>query len=1004
MRCFVIRCVFTATCASIVFGFAASRLSSAEEPIDFERDVAPILETRCLGCHIGLTARAHLSIENLESLLEGGDSGPAIDPGSAEDSLLLHMISGDGPEMPKDAEPLTEAEVAAIARWIDGGAVWPKDKTLVDRSREGPWWSLKPLVRPEVPLVASDWQRTPIDAFILTRLEEHELQPAPEADRGTLIRRLSFDLLGLPPTPEAVDAFVADTDPLAYERLVDRLLASPHYGERWARHWLDVVHYAETHGYDKDKRRDHSWPYRDYVVRALNEDRPYDQFILEQIAGDVLFPKRAEAIVATGFIAAGPWDFVGHVELSEGTIEKKKTRLIDRDDMLATTIGTFASMTIHCARCHDHPFDPIPQQDYYALQAVFAGVDRGNRGYPDAEVRRKRELVIQQRDAAKKELEELLAQRDALTSSELTAIDTELSALAEEIEALDDPWTSEGKPVMSPTNGYHSAIAQEAETTKWVQLDLGSDQPIDLVRLIPARPTDFPDAPGFGFPLRFQVTVATDNAPNDWQIVLDESREDFPNPGDHDLVILLNSLPARYVRVTATKLWERTNDFALALAEMHVVADGQNVALEATVSSADTIDAGRWHTDHLIDGFSSRHRLTDPASAEQMTLARTRQESTRRQVELTKQRTAVFESLIPDILRQQIAAGEGRLAELNAKVESLPTEPLVYAVKPLEPRPIHVLRRGDVQQPLEAAEPGTLACVASLPARFTSISSEDEGARRAALARWLADPANILVWRSIANRLWHYHFGRGIVDTPNDFGRNGSRPSHPALLDWLAGELLTNGKSLKSLHRLIVTSAVYRQSSRYDETYAEQDGENRFLWRMNRRRLDAESFRDAVLATSGRLDTAMGGKSFELFDFEDDHSPRYDYTPTDRPAGRRRTLYRCIVRSVPNPFLEALDCPDPSLSAPVRQTTITPLQALATMNDSFVLREAQHLAERIESQQADIADQVETAYRTVLLRSPSDEELTVLQGFVQKHSLAAACRLLLNTSEFSFVD
>jgi len=986
---------------SVLFLVVAT--ASADDAAWFRQRVALILEQRCVHCHRGLTARGHLSLETREAMLKGGDSGPAVDPASAEDSLLLDMISGDDPEMPKKGKPLAANEVSAIEQWINRGAVWPTDLKLHDKSADGTWWSLAALKRPEIPDLHSAWVRTPIDALVLAKLQSLDLHPAPEADRRTLIRRLYFDLLGLPPSPDEVDRFLADDRPLAYERLVDRLLASPHYGERWGRHWLDVVHFGQTHGYDKDKRRDHAWPYRDYVIRALNEDRPYGRFVLEQVAGDVLFPDRPQATVATGFIAAGPWDFVGHVELREGTIEKEKTRLLDRDDMLANTMSTFTSMTVHCARCHDHPFDPIPQDDYYALQAVFAGVDRGDRPYGDPQLRRRRDRLAQEIKSVRGRRDKLLAATKAVSSPELKQLDVEIAGRCAQLKNLDDPWTSTGKPLESPSNGFHSAIAERPQVTKWVQVDLGREMPIELIRLIPARPTDFADTPGFGFPLRFRVEIAHDHEADDWQSVIDETQADFPNPGDHDWTLLPDHASGRFVRVTAERLWKRTDDFVFALGELQVISENRNVALGAKVTASDTIDAGRWHTRFLVDGFGSRHRLADPADPELLNLARQRAALRRALGEQTARRKAMAASLVSDELRNDLAAANTRLASLERKKAALPSDPQVYAIISHAPRPIHVLRRGDVRQPLKEATPGALSCVKGLSADFSSINTGDERARRAALARWLVDPHNVLLWRSIVNRVWHYHFGRGIVDTPNDFGRHGSKPTHPELLDWLALEL-RQGQSLKSLHRMILTSAVYRQSSRNDPRAAKIDGENRFLWRMNRRRLDGESFRDAVLAVSGKLNREIGGPSFELFAFEDDHSPRYDYIAIDRPDVWRRTVYRFIVRSVPNPFLEALDCPDPSLSAPVRQTTITPLQALASMNDAFIVRQAEYFARRVAAMTDDPGQQIDQAVRLAFGRLPTQAERAMLLDYVRQYHLPAACRLLLNTNEFNFVD
>jgi hypothetical protein len=716
--------------ASVCICLGLLLLGHAEEDRFFQDHVAPVLEKRCVHCHGGTSSKGNLSLTTSRAVLKGGDSGPAVVPGKPDESPLLEMISANPPQMPKKEAPLLKEEVGRIRAWIERGAHWPDGLVLGDRRFKGQqWWSFEPLRLPALPQVRNTgWVRTPIDSFILARLEKEGLAPSPEADRRVLVRRLFFDLLGLPPPPDEIDVLLNDHDPAAYERLVDRLLASPHYGERWGRHWLDVVHYGDTHGYDKDKRRDHAWPYRDYVIRVFNDDLPYGQFVREQVAGDVLFPKSVRGIIATGFIAAGPWDFVGHVELREGTVDKLKARLNDRDDMLSNTMSTFTSVTVHCARCHDHKFDPITQTDYYRLQAVFAGVDRGDRPYA---------------------------------------------------------------------------------TSK------------------------------------------------------------------------------------------------------------------------------------------------------------------------------------------------------RAKVQPVSTGSLVYSIVPHAPRPICRLRRGEVEQPAEPIEPGALACLTGLPDRFALSQPENEGSRRAALAEWLTNPANVLTWRSIVNRIWQYHFGRGIVETSSDFGHNGARPTHPELLDWLAVEFLENGQSKKSLQRLILTSAVYRQASRSHAAGVEIDAENRLLWRQNRRKLEAETIRDSVLAVSGTLDQTMGGPGFDLFRFKDDHSPVYDHTDPariDNPQVRRRTVYRFTVRSVPNPFLEALDCADPNLNTPVRSQTLTALQALALLNDLFMVRQSQEFAHRVELRESDSRSRVQAAFLLALGRPPTGAERDLLAAFAARHGLAHACRTLMNTNEFVFVD
>ena len=391
----------------------------------------PIFERQCVGCHRGDKPKGGLSLATDEAFRAGGESGKILVPGKPEESPLIEYVSGNEPEMPKDGEPLSATQIATLRRWIAGGARWTEGVKLVDRRFEGQtWWSLAPLERPPVPGVDSPWVRTPVDAFVLAKLAAEGLSPSPETDRRTLIRRLSFDLVGLPPTSDDVERFIHDVSPGAYERLVERLLASPGYGERWGRHWLDVVHYGDTHGFDKDKVRPNAWPYRDYVIRAFNRDKPYRRFVREQLAGDVLYPATRDGIVATGFIAAGPFDFVGQIEVGEGTMEKRRVRNLDRDDMVSSTMSTFVSLTAGCARCHDHKFDPVAQEDYYAIQAVFAAVDRADRPFePDPAVARRRADLTGRRDESSAQLAALDAKIAALAGDELAEIDRRIADL-----------------------------------------------------------------------------------------------------------------------------------------------------------------------------------------------------------------------------------------------------------------------------------------------------------------------------------------------------------------------------------------------------------------------------------------------------------------------------------------------------------------------------------------------------------------------------------------------
>jgi hypothetical protein len=704
--------------------------------------------------------------------------------------------------------------------------------------RADTWWSLQPLSRPSVPEISGVRAANPIDSFVLARLKAAGLSFSPEASRQTLIRRVYFDLIGLPPSPEDVDRFVNDPDPRAYEHLVDRLLELPQYGERWARHWLDVVHYGDTHGYDKDQPRPNAWPYRDYVIRAFNEGRSYSRFVQEQIAGDVLFPNTRDGVEALGFISAGPWDFIGHAELPESKIDGKIARHLDRDDMVANTMNTFNSLTVQCAQCHNHKFDPIPTDDYYKLQAVFAAVDRTTREYfNDPEQNRKRaELRARERflERDKKELQEKISAEAGPEFTELT----------KKLEA---------------------------------------------------------------------------------------------------------------VRKTSAN--SKTN----ANSEIAVLEEKLGTLFRTNLSEA------------IRDNWSG---ITNDLSTVQRELS------------------AMPKPMVAYIGGVHYGSGSFRGTGPDGG----------------KPRPIAVLPRGDVRHPGKEVAPGALSAVAALSAAFDLPQDAPEGERRKALALWLTDARNPLTWRSIVNRVWQYHFGRGLVGTPNDFGRMGEQPSHPELLDWLAVEFRDGGQSLKKLHRMIVFSAAYRQVSSIGPEMvqaAEVDSENRLLWRANRRKLEAEALRDAVLLVSGQLDRTMYGPGFQDFVIEKpEHSPHYEYDkfdPDDARA-RRRSIYRFIVRSQQQPFMTTLDCADPSMLVARRNESVSPLQALALLNNSFMLAMSDRFAHQLENSEKEMATCVRRAFSRALSRSPSSQELDELIEFTRKNGLPNTCRLLFNLNEFNFVD
>ncbi len=963
---------------------------------DFVKEVRPILERSCFGCHGPEKQKNGYRLDVRDIALKGGDSGnPAIIPHNAKASPLIRFVSGEDEEMvmPPKTSPaprLSAAEVQMLREWIDAGPAWPD--ALAGATADGaPHWSLAPLVKPALPAAKGN----PIDAFIRARLKEKNLAPSAEADRRTLIRRVSYDLTGLPPTPEEVAAFVADPDRQAYEKLVARLLASPRYGERWARHWLDTIHFADSHGYEHDLGRDNAWRFRDYVIEAFNQDTPWPRFIREQLAADVFYPDAPRLTAALGYLGAGTFD------LSTFTTGPVTFDYLDRDDMVTQTMASFVSTTANCARCHAHKFDPISQEDYYALQAVFAGVLKGDVAYDE--------------DPA-------VANERRRWKSLLTAADKKDPAvlLAAEHEPLVSAW-----------------LAKQGRGVNWQPLAVETFLATDGSTL--TRMTNGGFLAGGSRPDKDTYTLtATTALSNLTALRLDVlAHESLPmrGPGRNENGNLhlseielrvfesgaTNSQPVKFRRATADfnqKDWgiERALDGDIKTAWGIHPAVGQSH--HAVFELADPLapKAGdrlavilkQAHGGgHLIGAFSLA------ATADNATNAAARPLEVDAALALTPaERTESH--------RVALAAYALRLAA-NEALARLPPPAVVYAaaasVKIVggetrsvsEPKVVNVLQRGEFDKPRSVVEPGALSALTQLPARFAPKNPKDEGERRAALADWLAHPDNVLTWRSIVNRVWHYHFGRGLCDTPSDFGKMGGTPSHPELIDWLAVWFRDEAKgSLKELHRLIVTSATYRQSAQQREAPANVDGENRLLWRQNRHRLEADTFRDFTLAASGALDLKMGGAAIKHFKEGPGPqlTPALDYAVYDwsRPEAARRSIYRYVWRGIADPFMEALDFPDLGLLSPVRGFSASSLQALVLYNNDFVLHQSAVLAKRVETEANTLESQVNRAGQLVWLRELTAAEQHEFTGFAQTHGLPALCRLLFNSNEFLFVE
>ncbi|HZY85608.1 MAG TPA: PSD1 and planctomycete cytochrome C domain-containing protein [Gemmataceae bacterium] len=803
----------------------------------FARHVRPLLTEHCVKCHGGDKTRSGLDLSTREALLKGGDNGPAVVPNDAKASRL-YMLAGhlDKPHMPPKGAKLSAEQLARLAAWIDLGA--PYDRPLVERA--GPagkkpmrvteedrlFWSFRPLARPTPPAVKSPaWCRTPVDQFILHKLEDKGLTPTAEAERRKLIRRAYFDLIGLPPSPAEVEAFVRDPSPRAYEALIDRLLASPHFGERWARHWLDVARFAESHGFEHDYDRPTAYHYRDFVIKALNQDLPYDRFVQWQLAGDELAPDDPLALTATGFLAAG----VHSTQITISQVEKE--RYDELDDIVRTTGTAFLGLTVGCARCHDHKYDPIPTRDYYRLLSTFT-----------------------------------------------TTVRTE-------VEVDFDPAAT------------HRARAQfDAEHDRLVAARRQYEQtqlPGKLDAWLAAKP-------------RPAVTPAP---PEKVRRVLDTK------PSDADRAALL-----AWFRTT-DKEWQRLNK-------------------------------------QVEEHAKARERLVPKA-------------------------LICSEGLKPLRLHSQ---GADFLQET------------------------HFLKRGDPNQKDGVAAPGFLQVLTRAPEgekHWQAVPPPGwrTSYRRLSLARWLTDVdqgAGHLLARVIVNRLWQHHMGRGIVGTPSDFGLQGERPTHPELLDWLARQLIANGWRLKPIHKLIMTSAAYRQGTAFDPNKSRLDSDNRLLWRRAPRRLEGEVIRDALLAVSGTLDERQFGPG-----------------TLDRNH-KRRSIYFFVKRSQLVPTMVLFDGPDAHQGIEQRTTTTIAPQALLLMNSALVRGCAEGFARRLApSAEKGLPDAVRDGYATALGRVPSSKELAAAVGFVQEQmasyradgkndarhlALTDFCQVLMDLNEFVYVE
>lgn len=985
--------------------------------IDFETQIVPLFQEHCVRCHSDAHAEGEFSLSTPAHLEENG----YVVSGEPGQSYLLDLVvstTGEKPDMPREGNALSPSDVETLRRWIQQGAHWKSGFVLKEKPKSDlNWWSYQPL-RNNFSSIARAMKKPEtelsIDDFVRAKLDEQGLQPSAPADRRTLIRRLSFDLLGLPPTPEAVAEFLNDSTPQAYENLVDRMLSSPHYGERFAQHWLDIAHYADTHGFERDQRRNHAWRYRDYVIESLNQDKPYDRFLQEQIAGDVLWPESDDAVIATGFLAAGPWDFVGQVE-TKSPVLRRAARVLDLDDIVTQVMTSAVGMTVNCARCHDHKLDPISQQEYYELQAVFAGVRREDRIVSDVErnqfERDKASLIARQQEL---DTQISLLEGNGLSLADIVGggngLGTGTSRQGIDPRTGDNETRNLGRLDAVMTNHFVPSLSEFVEGV--FIPDGGADDSRIQITLAGETISGIPKTSGAAWDIIRNGPVASQHSPE-----LDGI--DFTKAGHNLLGLHANAGITFDLQAIQGQLTQAAEEGKSLGSDANEETDSMRFTAKLGyfgmqgAFSADVwvfVDAQKV-AEYRKLGRSQGLLNVDielPKESRSLTLIATDGGNGYGHDQVGFGDPVIRWEAPPhqdEEVLQKIAELRQQRTRVDQQLEDLIPLQRFYGIVNSDVPDVHVLQRGNPEAPLgDALQPGTLSALTMLDADLGETETSS-GARRVALARWLTHPENPLVRRVIVNRLWQWHFGAGIVKTPSDFGFGGGLPSHPELLDWLALQLARKNWSLKEMHRLIVCSETYRQQSSHNVSAAKVDADNRSLWRQNSRRIEAEVIRDAVLFVSGCLNVERGGPGFEDFEYQEAYAPIYEYITANSPDLWRRSIYRFRVRTTPSRFLTTLDCPDPANLTPQRLTTTTPLQSLALYNNEFMLRQAEMLQKRIEREAgSDLSRQVQYAFSLLYAREPTANEQRLAEDFVQQAGLFTLCRSLLNSNEFVYVD
>lgn len=925
--------------------------AAAKRDVDFNKDIKPLFKEHCLKCHGASKQRGDFRLDDKSAAMKGGENfAPAIIPGSGTDSPLVKFTAGvvEGMEMPPEGEKrLSNDEIALLRAWIDQGAKWPEEAPK--QNDAVPHWSFQPLVRPVVPQIAGHWANNPVDNFVAVKLqtlkvdgsssETTGLSPSDEADRVTLIRRLTFDITGLPATTEEVADFLADTRTDAWERLIDRLLSSPHFGERWARHWLDVVKFAESDGFETNQPRPNAWPYRDYVIRAFNEDKPFDSFLFEQLAGDTVGVDDA-----TGFLVAGAWDRVKSPDPGL-TAQQRADEL---HDMISTSGSAFMGLTVGCSRCHNHKFDPIPQADYYAIKAVFAGVQHGERPLRPKDFEHRQKVTDEVR-------------------SELATVEFELEKFepVASVSGTDNPFR---RPAVRRQANIERFVPIKAKFVRFtIEATNGSEPCIDELEVF--ETTTDPRLRPRNVALASAGTIAT-------------SSSSLPGYDIHKLPFVNDG------RYGNSASWI-SNEPGRGWVMLEFV---EPFEIERVVWSRDRPENGQFQ-DRIPTSYSIEAGMT-PDSMQVVATSHDRLPWGGKPVT-----TGNFEWLNDqerDAAIRLIALRDS----LRQRLQSLTGSAMVYAGRFTTPEATFRFHRGDPMQPRESAQPGGLSAFGS-PWNLTDEATDAQ--RRTAFANWMTSAEHPLTARVMVNRLWQYHFGQGIVQTSSDFGRNGTPPSHPELIEWLATES-KSGTSPKKIHRLILSSATFRQSSQARKEAIQVDAATRYLWRYPPRRLEAEAIRDGILAAAGILDDRMYGPGFDLFEPNTNYVKVYNSKHTFGPSEWRRMVYQSKPRMQLDEIFGQFDCPDAGQIAPRRTSSITALQALNLLNSQFMVQTASLFATRLREQAGeDPPAQVHQAFEIAFQREPTADEAVAAVSLIREHGLPAFCRAILNANEFLFI-